>query len=58
VFVDGGVGMAVAPVEPVVPECGDAVERLALRLAGGGAASDAAFGDEDGTRKERAGGIV
>ena len=37
-FVDGRVGMVVAPVEPVVFERGDAIEALALREPGNGAA--------------------
>src|SRR5580700_3764448 len=38
VFVDGSVGMIIAPVEPVVFQRGDAGQTFSLRRAGGGAA--------------------
>src|SRR6267154_2174108 len=38
VFVDGGAGMVVAPIEPIIFERGDPVEALSLRGAGDGTA--------------------
>src|SRR5438105_2638992 len=56
-LVDGGVGVIVAPVEPVIFQRGEAVQAFALRGAGSGAALEVPFagggGVEQGPRFRR-----
>src|ERR1051326_5607284 len=56
-LVDGGVGVIVAPVEPVILQRGEAVQAFALRGAGSGAALEVPFagggGVEQGPRFRR-----